>query len=197
MEKERNCHLASGLPYFLTLTADANERHLERGLLEHLRAFLLEMGAGFAFVGSQYHLEVGGEDYYLDLLFYHLKLRCYVVVDLKMGKFLPEHAGKMNFYLAVVDDLLRHPHDAPSIGIVLCKTRERVTVEYALRNTATPIAVAEFVTALPPDLIQSLPSIEQMEAELIRVSAAATVTDVIDSETATGKPEGKQERNSP
>lgn len=151
---------------FLTLGSDAQERHLERGLLEHVRAFLMEMGAGFSFVGSQYHLEVGGQDYYLDLLFYHLRLRCFVVVDLKMRSFIPEFAGKMNFYLAAVDDLLRHPADAPSIGIILCKTREKITVEYALRNTTTPIGVAEFVTALPPDLADSLPTVRQMEAEL-------------------------------
>jgi len=151
---------------FLTLGADAHERHLEHGLLQHIRKFLLELGAGFAFVGSQYHLEVSGEDYYLDLLFYHLKLRCFVVIDLKMRKFIPEYAGKMNFYLAAVDDLLRHPEDAPSIGIILCKIRDRVTVEYALRNTSTPIGIAEFVTSLPPDLEGSLPTIEQIEAEL-------------------------------
>jgi predicted nuclease of restriction endonuclease-like (RecB) superfamily len=153
---------------FLTLGTNAHERHLERGLLDHIRAFLLEMGAGFSFVGSQYHLEVGGKDYYLDLLFYHLKLRCFVVVDLKMGDFLPEYAGKMNFYLSAVDDLLRHEHDAPTIGLILCKSRDHVTVEYALRNTATPIGVAAFrvTDALPADFAGSLPTIEQIESEL-------------------------------
>ncbi len=151
---------------FLTLAPDAQERHLERGLLEHVRAFLMEMGAGFAFVGSQYHLEVSGKDYFIDLLFYHLRLRCFVVVDLKIGEFTPEFAGKMNFYLSAVDDLLRHPQDASSIGLLLCKSRNRVTVEYALRNTATPIAVAEFFTALPPALAESLPTIEAIESEL-------------------------------
>jgi predicted nuclease of restriction endonuclease-like (RecB) superfamily len=111
---------------FLTLAADAQERELERGLLEHLRAFLLELGVGFAFVGSQYPLEVGGEDFRLDLLFYHLRLRCFVVIDLKMSPFQPEFAGKMNFYLSAVDDLLRHPDDQPSIGIILCRTRNRL-----------------------------------------------------------------------
>ena len=135
-------------------------------MLDHLRAFLLEMGAGFAFLGSQYPLEVGDRTYYLDLLFYHVHLRCYVVVDLKMGDFIPESAGKMNFYLSALDDRLRHADDADSIGIILCKTRNRVTVEYALRNLATPIGVAEFVTALPPALAESLPTVEQMEAEL-------------------------------
>lgn len=151
---------------FLTLAQDARERTLERGLLEHLRAFLLEMGAGFAFVGSQVHLEVSGKDYYLDLLFYHLRLRCFVVVDLKMGEFAPEFAGKMNFYLAAVDDLMRHPDDRPSLGIILCKARDRVTVEYALRNTGTPIGVAGFTTALPAELAGSLPTVQEMENEL-------------------------------
>ena len=138
-------------------------------VLEHVRAFLMEMGAGFSFVGSQYPLEVSGKDYFLDLLFYHLRLRCFVVVDLKMGEFTPEFTGKMNFYLSAVDDILRHPTDAPSIGIVLCKTRDRLTVEYALRNTETPISVAEFVTALPTALEDSLPTIAQMEAELAEI----------------------------
>lgn len=153
---------------FLTLAGDAHERHLERGLLAHVRKFLLELGAGFSLVGSQYPLDVGGEHYFLDLLFYHLRLRCFVVVDLKMTKFLPEHAGKMNFYLAVVDDLLRHPGDAPSIGLVLCKTREQVTVEYALRQIGTPIGIAEFqiTDALPAELTDSLPSVRQLEEEL-------------------------------
>lgn len=153
---------------FLTLGEDAHERHLERGLLAHLQQFLLELGTGFSFVGSQYHLEVGREDYYLDLLFYHLRLRCFVVIDLKRTKFIPEFAGKMNFYLAAVDDLLRHPADAPSLGLILCKTRDQVTVEYALRNTATPIGVAEFqvTSILPADLADSLPTLQQLELEL-------------------------------
>lgn len=123
---------------FLTLQQDAEERQLEQGLLAHIRQFLLELGTGFAFLGSQYPIEFDDEDYYLDLLFYHVKLRCYVIIDLKSGKFKPEYAGKMNFYLAVVDDLLRHPQDNPSIGLILCKEKKTLTVEYALRNTATP-----------------------------------------------------------
>ncbi len=107
---------------FLTLSVDAHERDLERGLLAHLRSFLLELGVGFSFVGSQYPLEVAGEDYRIDLLFYHLKLRCFVVIDLKGGAFKPEYTGKMNFYLAAVDDLLKHPSDQPSIGLILCKS---------------------------------------------------------------------------
>jgi predicted nuclease of restriction endonuclease-like (RecB) superfamily len=159
---------------FLTLGPDARERHLQRSLLEHIHNFLLELGSGFAYVGSQYHLDVGGNDYYIDLLFYQLKLRCFVVVDLKMGEFTPEFAGKMNFYLSAVDDFVRQPQDAPSIGLIICKTRERVIVEYALRNTATPIGVAEFVTALPPPLAESLPTIEQMESELTDIKPQAS-----------------------
>ena len=133
---------------FLTLSSDAHERDVERGLLEHIRRFLLELGAGFAFVGSQYPLEVDGQDYYLDLLFYHLKLRCFVVIDLKAAAFQPEFVGKMNFYLAAVDDTLRHENDAPSIGLLLCRKKQALTVEYALRNVSTPIGVAEFITDL-------------------------------------------------
>jgi len=133
---------------FLTLAGDAHERDVERGLLEHIRQFLLEMGAGFAFVGSQYPLVVDGQDYFLDLLFYHLKLRCFVVLELKAGDFRPEFIGKMNFYLAAVDDTLRHEDDAPSVGLLLCRKKQALTVEYALRNVATPIGVSEFVTSL-------------------------------------------------
>jgi predicted nuclease of restriction endonuclease-like (RecB) superfamily len=153
---------------FLTLHKEANERHLERALLEHLQKFMLELGVGFAFVGSQYHLEVDGQDYYLDLLFYHLKLRCYVVVDLKMTEFRPEYAGKMNFYLSAVDDLLRHPSDGPTLGLILCKSKCRLTVEYALRDLAKPLGVSSFrlAGALPEELEAALPSVEQLEAEL-------------------------------
>ena len=153
---------------FLTLHKEANERHLERALLNHLQKFMLELGVGFAFVGSQYHLEVDGQDYYLDLLFYHLKLRCYVVVELKMTEFKPEYAGKMNFYLSAVDDMLRHPSDNPSIGLILCKSKRKLTVEYALRNLAKPLGVSSYrlAEALPEELEAALPSVEQLEAEL-------------------------------
>ena len=153
---------------FLTLQQDAQERLLEKGLIDHIRQFLLELGTGFAFLGSQYHLEFDEEDYFLDLLFYHVKLRCYIILDLKSGKFKPEYAGKMNFYLAVVDELLRHPQDNPSIGLILCKQKKAMTVEYALRNTATPIGVSEYLIteALPAELQASLPTVEQLEAEL-------------------------------
>jgi predicted nuclease of restriction endonuclease-like (RecB) superfamily len=157
---------------FLTLSSEAHERELERGLLEHLRQFLLELGVGFAFVGSQYPLEVAGEDFKLDLLFYHFRLHCFVVVDLKMGSFKPEYTGKMNFYLSAVDDLLRHTGDQPSIGIILCKSHNSVLVEYALRDTNKPIGVSEFglTEALPDNLKGTLPTVEEIEAELAKGS---------------------------
>ena len=121
---------------FLTLADDVRERDLERALIGHIRDFLLELGVGFAFVGSQVHLDVGGRDFYLDLLFYHIGLRCYVVLELKMGEFEPEHAGKLSFYLAAVDDLLRRPEDGPSIGLLLCKHKNKIVVEYAVSWSA-------------------------------------------------------------
>jgi predicted nuclease of restriction endonuclease-like (RecB) superfamily len=153
---------------FLSLGAQAQERDLERGLLGHVRSFLLELGKGFALVGSQYHLEVGGQDYYLDLLFYHLQLRCFVIIDLKMGEFKPEDSGKMNFYLAAADDLLRHPTDQPTIGLILCKSQNRVVSEYALRGLSQPIGVAEWqlTRALPAELLRSLPTTEELDAAL-------------------------------
>ncbi len=154
---------------FLDLGEDSVERDLERGLLENLRNFLIELGVGFSFVGSQYHLDVGERDYYLDLLFYHLRLRCFVVIDLKIGDFLPEYAGKMNFYLSAVDDLLPPiPMIDPSIGIILCKSRNRVIAEYALRDMKKPMGVSTYqlMTALPDNLKESLPSVEVLEANL-------------------------------
>jgi predicted nuclease of restriction endonuclease-like (RecB) superfamily len=153
---------------FLTLTTEAQERDLERELLAHLRQFLIELGVGFAFVGSQVPLEVGGEDFKIDLLFYHLKLRCFVVIDLKMKPFKPEYAGKMNFYLSAVDDMLRHPDDKPSIGLILCKSKNRIVAEYAVRDIAKPLGIAEFrhLEKLPQQLKGTLPTIEEIEAEL-------------------------------
>jgi len=155
----------------LTLGKEAQERGQEAALLSHLREFLLELGVGFAFIGSQYHLEVGDQDFYIDLLFYHLSLRCYGVIYLKISDFQPEFAGKMNFYLSAVDDLLKHAEDGPSIGIVLCKMKNRVIVEYALKDTNKHIGVADYQlsTALPENLKGSLPSIEELEAELENV----------------------------
>lgn len=157
---------------FLALGPELRERDLERGLLDELRAFFLELGKGFAFVGSQYHLEVGGQDYYLDLLFYHLRLRCYVVIELKVEAFKPEFAGKMNFYLSAVDDQLRHPQDAPSIGIILCQSKNEVVVEYALRDAAKPMGVAGYrlSPSLPSALQEDLPTPVDIERELPRIS---------------------------
>ena len=159
---------------FLSLGAEALEREIESALVEHITEFLIELGAGFAFVGRQVHLEVGGEDFYLDLLFYHLRLRAYVVVELKAGDFRPEHAGKLNFYLSAVDGLLRTEHDQPSIGLLLVKTKNRVIAEYALRDAKKPIGIAEYqlVHALPAQLESNLPSIERIEHELSVVSEA-------------------------
>lgn len=153
---------------FLSLGREAQERDLENALVAHIRDFLLELGVGFAFVGSQYHLQVGNEDYYVDLVFYHLKLRCFVIIDLKMIEFTPEMSGKMNFYLAVVDDLLRHPDDQPTIGLILCKSKNQTIVEYALRSINRPIGVSthEIWNSLPEQFKQSLPSIEQLELEM-------------------------------
>lgn len=153
---------------FLTLETDFHERELETGLIAHLEKFLLELGQGFAFVGRQYHLEIGEKDFYIDLLFYHLKLRCYVVIDLKCGDFKPEYAGKMNFYCSVVDDKLRHETDKPTIGLILCQQPNRVIAEYTLRGVGKPIGVSgyELTRALPKSLQSKLPSIEQIEKEL-------------------------------
>lgn len=150
---------------FLMLGTEAQERDLENALLFNLRKFLLEMGVGFAFVGNQYHLEVGNQDFYIDLLFYHLQLRCFVVIDLKMGEFKPEFAGKMNFYLSAVDDLLKHEQDAPSIGLILCKEKNRFIAEYAIRDMQKPIGVSDFqlTNALPTNLKGNLPTIEEIE----------------------------------
>ena len=157
---------------FLSLGEDALERDLERALIDHIREFLLELGVGFAFVGSQYHIEVGRQDFYIDLLFYHLRLRCFVVIDLKMSDFQPEFSGKMNFYLSAVDDLVRHPDDQPSIGIILCKSKNQVIAEYALRDMNKPIGVSAYQLqdALPPQMKGSLPTIEELEDVLDAVS---------------------------
>ncbi|MBI5363777.1 MAG: DUF1016 domain-containing protein [Planctomycetes bacterium] len=145
---------------FLTLGSLAREQELERALLEHLRSFLLELGRGFALVGSQYPLAVGSREFRLDLLFYHLHLRSFLVVELKMGEFEPEFAGKMSFYLAAVDDQLRHPADGPTIGLILCRDHERTVVEYALREQRRPIGVSEHCVTrdLPSHLRASLPT---------------------------------------
>ena len=164
-------HEALKDPYtfdFLTLAADAREKELEQGLIDHIQKFLLELGVGFAFVGRQVHLEVEGDDFYIDLLFYHLRLRCFVVIELKNGPFKPEYAGKMNFYLSAVDDRLRHKDDQPSIGMILCRSRKKLIAEYALRDTHKPIGVSAYrlTKALPEKLKGTLPAIKDLEAEL-------------------------------
>ncbi len=153
---------------FLNLGDEYKEKDLESALVEHITKFLLELGAGFSYVGRQYHVEVGGDDFYIDLLFYHLKLRCFVVIELKTGKFIPEYASKLNFYLNVVDDVLRHPADSPSIGILICKERNKVVAEYALRGINKPIGVSEFelTEKIPASLKGKLPTIEEIEEEL-------------------------------
>jgi predicted nuclease of restriction endonuclease-like (RecB) superfamily len=155
---------------FLLMEDEAQEKELEEGLLAHIRKFLVELGAGFAFVGQQVRIEVGGEDFFIDLLFYHLKLRCYVIIDLKTTAFRPEYAGKMNFYLSAVDDLMRHPDDKPSIGIILCKSKNKVVAEYALRDLSKPVGISSYVTklvgSLPEEFRGSLPGPHEFEAEL-------------------------------
>ena len=155
---------------FLALGPDARERDLENALVDHIQKFLVELGVGFAFVGRQVRFEVDGEDYTLDLLFYHLRLRCFFVIDLKMGAFEPRDAGQMNFYLSAVDDQMRHKDDAPTIGLLLCRDHKRLTVEYALRNCATPIGVAKWrtklVNSLPKKLRGLLPSVEEIVRKL-------------------------------
>ena len=153
---------------FLSLGMAAHERDIEKALTQHISQFLLELGAGFAFVGKQVPLEIGGQDFYLDLLFYHLKLRCYLVIELKAGDFKPEHVGQLSFYLSAVDDHYKAEHDAPSIGLLLCKNRNKVIAEYALRDNSKPIGVSEYQLAqcLPQNLEDQLPSIERIEQEL-------------------------------
>lgn len=161
---------------FLTLAEPFRERELELALLDQVQKFLLELGQGFAFVGRQYHLDVGSDDFYLDLLFYHLRLRCFVVVDLKRGPFKAEYAGKMNFYCNVVDDRLRHADDKPTIGLILCQDKNRIVAEYALKGVKKAIGVSEYelTRALPKKFQSSLPTVEQMETELTRLTAPKT-----------------------
>lgn len=157
---------------FLSIGDEAHEREVEKALIAHMERFLIELGAGFAFVGRQYHLEVGDQDFYIDLLFYHLKLRCFCVIELKGGDFKPEYAGKMNFYLSAIDDLVKHPDDQPSIGLILCKSKNNVLAEYTLRDMSKPIGLAEYrlSEALPKEIKTSLPTIEELEKELSKNS---------------------------
>ena len=153
---------------FLGLGEEARERDIESALVRHITRFLLELGAGFAFVGRQLRLEMAGDEFFIDLLFYHTRLRRYVVVELKAGAFEPEHAGQLNFYLAAVDRQIKMPDDEPTIGLLLCKTKNRLVAEYALSGLTQPMGVAEYqlVRALPEPLDTKLPTIEQLETEL-------------------------------
>jgi predicted nuclease of restriction endonuclease-like (RecB) superfamily len=153
---------------FLGLTNEAREREVESALVEHITQFLLELGAGFAYVGRQVLIDVGGDEFYLDLLFYHLKLRCYVVIELKAGKFKPEHLGQLGFYLTAVDAQMKNEQDNPTIGLLLCKSKNKIVAEYALRDNNKPMGIAEYqlVASLPEELKTNLPSIEQIEQEL-------------------------------
>ncbi len=150
---------------FIDIRDDIIEREIENELVSNIAKTLIELGTGFAFLGNQYHLSVGNEDYYLDLLFYNTVLRCYVVIELKTGKFKPEYAGKVNFYLSAVDDILKHESDNPSIGIILCKEREKLTAEYALKDINKPIGVSEYRLSdfVPKEFEETLPSVEDIE----------------------------------
>ena len=164
---------------FLGLSREAGERAIENALVKHVTEFLLELGAGFAFVGRQVLLDVGGDEFFIDLLFYHLKLRCYVVIELKGGKFKPEHLGQLSFYLTAVDEQIKHPQDNPTIGLLLCKSKNKVVAEYALRQNTQPLGVAEYklIESLPPELATDLPSIEQIEQELMGNDAGTANAD--------------------
>jgi len=171
---------------FLTIGSDALERELERGLIEHIRDFLLELGVGFAFIGSQYAITVDEKEYRLDLLFYHARLHCYVVIDLKMGEFEPEHSGKMNFYVSAVNHLICTEEDNPTIGIILCRSKKKNTVEFALDTVHNPIGVSTYTLQddLPPALKGNLPTADQLEMEL---EAAAQELEAQRKATSTNK----------
>jgi predicted nuclease of restriction endonuclease-like (RecB) superfamily len=153
---------------FLSMTENYKERDLENQLIQHISKFILELGKGFAFVGQQYNIEIAGKDYFIDLLFYHIKLKCYVVIDLKNTEFKPEYTGKMNFYLSAIDTLLKDENDNPTIGILLCRDKNNIEAEFALRGINKPIGITEFelTQILPENLKSSLPSIEELEEEL-------------------------------
>lgn len=166
---------------FLTMTRPFNERDIENQLVEHITKFLLEVGKGFAFVGRQYHMEVGETDYYMDLLFYHIKLKCYVVIELKNTKFIPEYAGKLNFYLSAVDSLLKTDSDNPTIGILLCRDKNKIETEFALRDINKPMGVSEFTLTeiLPEELRGSLPTVEEIEEDMKQLEEPASPNDEV------------------
>ena len=154
---------------FTTLATEFTERELELELVKNVEKFLLELGAGFAFVGRQFKIEISKRDFYIDLLFYHLKMRCFIAIDLKKGEFLPEYAGKMNFYCSAIDDILKYPTDQPTIGLILCQEKDRLFAEYSLKDISKPIGISEYnlTRALPENMKGSLPSVEEIEAELM------------------------------
>jgi len=169
-------------PYVFDLMSigkDAQEREIEKGLVAHMEKFLLELGKGFAFVGRQYQLEVGNQDFYLDLLFYNYHLRAFVIIELKDTAFKPEYAGKMNFYLSAVDSLMKHETDNPSIGLILCKSKNKVVAEYTLQNMTSPIGLAEYriTESIPENIKTSLPTIEELERELSKCHTNNTTDD--------------------
>ena len=153
---------------FITFKEDMLERDVEQALVRDVTRLLLELGTGFAFLGNQYHLNVGGDDFYIDLLFYNINLRCYVVIELKTGDFKPEYAGKLNFYLSAVDGILKKEQDNPSIGLLLCKSKNNVVAEYSLKDMSKPIGVREYkiTSSLPDNLEQQLPSIEDIQKRI-------------------------------
>ncbi len=180
---------------FLSVGEEAHERELETALVERITRFMLELGKGFAFVGRQYHMEVGGEDFYIDLLFYHLRLHCYVAIELKTGPFKPEYTGKLNFYLTALDEQVKMKEDAPSIGLILCRNRNNVIAEYALRDVNKPIGISRYALAatLPEELKASFPTVEEVEAELGKVA----ISQGIEEATSTVDPtpdQGKKRR---
>lgn len=153
---------------FIPFKEDMVERDIERALVQDVTKLLLELGTGFAFLGNQYHLNVGGDDFYIDLLFYNLNLRCYVVIELKTGEFKPEYAGQLNFYLSAVDGILKHPQDNPTIGLLLCKSKNNLVAEYSLKDMSKPIGVSEYrvTNSLPTELEKQLPSVEDIQKRI-------------------------------
>ena len=180
---------------FLSVGDEAHERELETALVERITRFMLELGKGFAFVGRQFHLEVGGEDFYIDLLFYHLRLHCYVAIELKTGPFKPEYTGKLNFYLTALDEQVKMKEDAPSIGLILCRDRNNIVAEYALRDVNKPIGISRYALAatLPEELRASFPTVEEVEAELGKAAAGQGIEDA----TNAVDPTPEQEREIP
>jgi predicted nuclease of restriction endonuclease-like (RecB) superfamily len=156
---------------FLTITEPFRERELENNLIKHMEKFLIELGSGFAFVGRQYKLEIGDDEFYIDLLFYHLKLRCFIVVELKKGKFKPEYSGQVNFYCSAIDGILAQKDDKPTIGLILCQEKNEIVAEYSLKNMTQPIGISEYqlTEVLPKEFESSLPTIEEIEQELKQI----------------------------